>query len=718
MANIRKTFNFRNGVQVDEDNLIVNPNGLVGIGTSVPTETLDVRGTAKVVGLVTATDVFAETVRTSGVSTFGGNLQVGIVSVTTSGIITATSLAGVVTYYGDGGRLLNLPTSQWLDVDIGLGFTSIYAQGFVGVSTNSPIYPFQVAGTAAGREFATFGATGVGIDSTGNIYSTGIATAKEYFGIGYGLTSLNATNIIHGTLDNARLPSNINVSGIITSQRVSTGALSVSNGLNVSAGILTALGGITGDLTGNVVGDVTGTASTARSLTDTPDIVVGIVTATSINSNISTTGIATVTNRLFVENNIGVNTDAPAADVHIVKNSSAGVLVTASQDAYVSVGNTLTRGELGGEIRFGNLSGSYSSPHALDLANYDVGNINQYIHQGSAGINTGDFNWIYGQDQTVKMTLTWDGKLGLGKTIPDHELHVVGFATITEDLYVGDDLFVVGDTDLGGDLTVDGVFTTNNLNVLGGINANLNNTSGVSTFFNIDVSNFAEVSNLGIGTDTTLFNFQLGTSQDLANDLGIVANAAFLGIGSEAIYPFVDINAVGKRAIIEAVGVGTTRPKSAVDFRDAGKGYNSDAYRFMMVPSVSTSERNALDTVTDNIGGAIVYNNSINAPEYYNGASWKSLGEIGITTFASVAGFATDAANVIGGIVSAFSVSTGIATVSELNVGTGVTINSGIVTATNGFTSGVGGPVEISVSGSVLTFNVPGVGSTSLTLFP
>ena len=44
MANITKSFNFRNGVQVDDDNLLVNPSGLVGIGTTVPTEALDVRG--------------------------------------------------------------------------------------------------------------------------------------------------------------------------------------------------------------------------------------------------------------------------------------------------------------------------------------------------------------------------------------------------------------------------------------------------------------------------------------------------------------------------------------------------------------------------------------------------------------------------------------------------------------------------------------------------
>ena len=44
---------------------------------------------------------------------------------------------------------------------------------------------------------------------------------------------------------------------------------------------------------------------------------------------------------------------------------------------------------------------------------------------------------------------------------------------------------------------------------------------------------------------------------------------------------------------------------------------------------------------------------------------------------------------------------------------------SGIVTATNGFTSGIGitNPVQITVSGNILTFNVVGVGSTSLQLF-
>ena len=44
MANIKKSFNFRNGVQVDDDNFVINANGLVGIGSTIPRDFLDVRG--------------------------------------------------------------------------------------------------------------------------------------------------------------------------------------------------------------------------------------------------------------------------------------------------------------------------------------------------------------------------------------------------------------------------------------------------------------------------------------------------------------------------------------------------------------------------------------------------------------------------------------------------------------------------------------------------
>ena len=44
---------------------------------------------------------------------------------------------------------------------------------------------------------------------------------------------------------------------------------------------------------------------------------------------------------------------------------------------------------------------------------------------------------------------------------------------------------------------------------------------------------------------------------------------------------------------------------------------------------------------------------------------------------------------------------------------------TGVTTSQQGFTSGIGitNPVKITVSGTILTFTVAGIGSTSLTLF-
>ena len=214
MANIRKSFNLRNGIQVDDDNFIVNANGLVGIGTSVPTEVLDVYGNIKLSETLTSKQVSSQNLNITGVTTVSNLIsqsfvKVGVTSIT-SGIITATT--GVVTYYGDGGSLLNLPTSQWLDVDVGLGFTSIYAQGNVGVGTIDPRFAFQIGGNNNLSSFQR----GVGINSLGDIYATGTITSNNFVGIGSSITLIDATNITLGTLNNSRLPSNLNISGIIT----------------------------------------------------------------------------------------------------------------------------------------------------------------------------------------------------------------------------------------------------------------------------------------------------------------------------------------------------------------------------------------------------------------------------------------------------------------------------------------------------------------------
>ena len=130
-------------------------------------------------GILTVTEylnVGIETVNPGAIEYPFGKPQVQI----KTGIITSANPAlGVVTYYGDGAQLLNLPTSQWLDTDIGLGFTSIYAQGNVGVATDDPRYSFQVGNNPFDTVDGPFllASDGVGMED-GNIYASGIVSTR------------------------------------------------------------------------------------------------------------------------------------------------------------------------------------------------------------------------------------------------------------------------------------------------------------------------------------------------------------------------------------------------------------------------------------------------------------------------------------------------------------------------------------------------------------
>jgi hypothetical protein len=648
MANIRKSFNLRNGVQVDDDNFIVNPNGLVGIGTTIPEETLDIRGSARVSGILSANNLLAGNIQTINA------LNAGITSIT-SGIITATS--GVVTYYGDGSKLLNLPTSQWLDIDVGLGFTSIYAQGFVGVGTVDPRYLFQVGGSNDLNNFQT----GVGINRTGDIVATGIVTASSFSGSGSALSNLNASNITSGTISADRLP-------IIPNPKL-------PDNFQV-AGIITALGGFSG------------IAFTAANLVPEARINIQHITSQTAQS-----GISTISTRLNVLGNIGVNTDSPQSNIHLVGGSSAALQVTATQSS-VLVGRSLNPTQNSGGLRFGNTSGlyPYSTGTSLDVINYDVGNINHYLHYGPAGVGTGNFNWIYAPDSTnTLMTLTYQGNLGIGVANPTNKLEVLGNSSFSNNVLVGENISVDGDLILGGDL----VISTGSLsaNIIGDLTGNVYSTSGISTFFDIDAIRdiFSFRSFIGIGTQPSSeeYSFQVLES--------FVVSTSGVGLGTDVILPGVEVSAQDALAVFRGVGIGTTELRSAVDFGSAGIGVPES--RQMIVPRVTTTQRGLLALEE----GSIVFNTTTKNHQGYNGSSWNNLksnwstNSIGIHTLSNV----------------------GIGTTnptSALTV-TGNARITGITTSTGGFTSGIGTAVQITTVGNRLFFTVPGVGTTSLTLF-
>jgi hypothetical protein len=759
MSNIRKSFNFRNGLQVDDTKFIINANGLVGIGSTIPTQSLDVGENVKVHGTI-ETEYLTVNNTTTIPTTNSNRINVGVTSIT-SGIITATSSSGIITYYGDGGNLINLPTSQWVDVDPGFGYTSIYSAGFVGVGTVDPRFVFQVAGNT---DTSVEGFTGVGIQTGGHIlaagivtaYSfsgfgtnitginasnisngtlnnsrlaetiessqlnlTGIATAYSFSGFGTDITGINASNISNGTVSNSRLPSdievsNINLTGIATAYSFSgfgtniTGinASNISNGtvsnsrlpsdIEVSninlTGIITAysFSGFGTDITGinasnisngtlsnsrlastvtvdNVVstftGDLTGTATTASSLSGTPNIEVDTVTA----SNLSVSGIVTASEfnvgtggtivNITSDGRVAIGSDTPTRPFEIITTGTSEIELVGSEARIILAQEKSGVGiaDSAGVIRYGN------SDDAFEFLNYTPGNFDFHLHAGGPGINTGRFNWIYGQDFNELLSLTYNGLLGVGVTDPEHNLHVVGTSTVTGNSFIGGDLTVSGDLNVTG--------TTNVTVTLPSVfDGNVNSTSGVSTFSNVIVS---AGSSLGIGTDTPITDIDafnrilvvgaIGVGQSIANinnklpDIGsiytdgqIICDGVGIGttsLGSQSrtlmvygnveLYPGIEqqggppaqISYVKGTKVEVAfdnesrIGIGTTVSQASVDFRLAGKGISGGAASFMMPPQVSTTV--GLNTAGKE--GALVFNTTTKKFQGYTGSAWVDL---------------------------------------------------------------------------------------------
>ncbi len=620
MANIRKTFNFREGVKVD-DSVLVVAGERVGIGTTVPAQVLDVRGRVTITG-----DIDYSNSTTTGISTFAEvRLGTGVTISSLSGVITATS------YYGDGSTLSNLPTSQWEDMDVGLGFTSIYNRGNVGVGSTDPRHTFQV-----GSNPDDSGKKGVGINSeTGNIKSSGIITATSFVGSLTGNSSGNVTASYLNVTGVSTFSDDVNISehagiGSITVTGVSTftGQIDGNGGADISGGETTLSSATVSDLTsGRVV-----VAGTSGSLDDSSNLtfdgtnklaVTGGLTVSAgatFTSLLNSTDLLTSTVGSFGSNGssaVGIGTTNPIAQLQILSEKDT------SNDGLSRI--VLGRGKAlagnNGAIAFGNTSVSfpYSGGTSLDILNYGQGNVNFYLEAGSTGVSTGDFHWHRRGNYSRLMSLTYSGSLGIGITQPVNTLHVVGTSTVTNKAYFGSDV-EFGDNDISriGSITANSITVPS---VSATLTGNVNSASGISTFNSIEVNSDADLlGTVGIGTTATN-DYQLRIN-NTASTLFTVADTGVVGIKTDVITTN-GINCVDGGAIFAGVGIGTTNNIRAVaDFADAGTVGVTTTNRFMLPPKVTTTERNAIAAV---VAGAIVYNTTSNMLQCYNGTVWQDL---------------------------------------------------------------------------------------------
>jgi len=411
MANYKKAFNFKHGVQVDVDNFVVNSIGNVGIGTSAPRQLLDVYGTARVNGLTTTT-----TLTVTGDSQFNSDVKIGTAVTISNGIVTAT------TYYGNG---------YYLDGVIGFttdGFVVHTASGGgarSGVaaydkSSSNALFKVGIGTTVANNSYDLVvggdpnSTSGISLVKEGNLKSSGTITATG------GFIGTVRSSDLRATIDDAILP-DIITSNINQTTGVSTfSTIKVGTAVTINSGVVTAT---------TFVGSLTGTATNSSGLTGTPNISVGIITG---NNDIHLTGAGS---------SIGIGTDSPTSDIQVRKSGNATLnIVSDNNKSRIAIGQSVGIGNSTAIILF--------DSKKLEIRNKDTGNIDSYIHDNTVGVNTGNFNWIYGKGSATRMTLTYDGNLGINRSSPTHKLDVNGISTFSGAAYFSSTLDVEGETTL------------------------------------------------------------------------------------------------------------------------------------------------------------------------------------------------------------------------------------------------------------------------------
>ena len=629
MANYTKSFNFRNGVQVDDENFIINPNGLVGIGTSIPKKKLDVRGNASITGIASLTDV--------GVT---GIITAGTIKIdAASGVITATKFVGDAT--GMTG-IVAIATDGWVS-----GSTGIHTAINVGIGSTIPSCKLDIIGGAniVGVITATTFKGPLEGDVTGSVLTasqTNITSLGTLTGLDVnGHSELDGVNVSGASTFTGAIDANgdldvdghteldqLNVSGVSTFAGITTvtgttlfaKALDISgssnlrgfttfensiNCKNVSAdGTLTATGNVTfsGDVTlGNVAADkIYPTGRIASNLvpqSNTVDLGQSggnawgdIHSAKTIFANQLSSGITTV---------------GGLYDSAIKRLQATGVGVSVYNELNVASINygTDELSQKYGSLRYGNESGTfeYSTRKSVDLLNYDTGNINFYLDGSNTNSGIGSFHWHKGPDSPL-MTLNAEGNLGIGITEPEYRLHVSGVSTFSSDVTAGNNLLVANDLTVGNDLTVS---NTINANISGNVTGYLLGDvvaplAGISTFYH-SMSN-----TIGIGTTGTgeyPFRMKYDDGETPANYISIDENGYFHGLNK--------LGVSGQEASL-----------AAINFKNAGAASN---IRFMIPPTVDNNGRAGLSTA--GYAGALIYNSSINKLQVYTGdaTGWETI---------------------------------------------------------------------------------------------
>ena len=582
--------------------------------TDLTVQQLNVSGVSTL-GVTTVTDLTVQQLNVSGVSTFSNNILIGTGATVGFGT-TAYFRDHAKAIFGDGDdlQIYHDGSNSYID-DAGTGNLKLNSNEVHILSNDNSEYSGRFISNGAvelyhdgNKKFETTneGVLVSGGTTTGSLRVSGISTLSGDIFIGVGASVGFGTTAYFR--DHAKA------------------IFGDSNDLQIyhdeANSYISDQG--TGDLrlSGNVV-KFNNQANTATMVKATQGDSVELYYNNSKKFETSNTGVT-------VTGSIGIGTSAPSVDLQIRKASGNATLevISDTAKASISIGNNVGAGNSSASINYGSTSGFgvFSTSQSLDIINRDTGNVNYFL-SNSAPTNSG-FRWHKGGSNQL-MTLTSDGKLGIGITNPEQPLHVSGISTFTSTVYFGSNVSFADETTI--DVTLRGDVENTSGSVIVDVSeallkGNVNTTSGISTFNRVSVSSTISSDSLIVdsGASHSSANHKLSVNSSSSSRF-FVSESGAIGISTNVDldnYPTVGVFSPDRIGVFGGVGVGTTAVRCAVDFADAGTVGVGTTQPYFLPPKVSTTTRNGIGgTVT----GATIYNITLNKLQVYTGSAWETL---------------------------------------------------------------------------------------------
>ncbi len=505
--------------------------GNLKVGNGTPTITQD------------GEDTYLEGVlEVDGISTFGGNVGIGITTPLTALDVTGSaSLSANISLRGSGtAHTFNILDNGSLNFRKSIGGDAgvsnvLYLEnsGNIGIGNTAPSALFAVGSTSQFTVSSAGAIVGVGVNSgSGLIQGTGGITVTGTGNIN--ATGTSATNIGNSTgalvIASGGTSSWTNTSGNLTIQTATSGTMAVDSAgaLNVGPTNATSLAIGRSGVTTTVNGTLATTSPDITTSLTTPSTTFSLVNATATTVNLAgaattltvgaTTGTATIRNATVNFPNatlMGIGNTAPLTALDVTGSASLSANLSLRGSGTAHTFNILDNGSLNFQKSIGGDAGLATQLYLQNSGNVGIGTtspgreleVNGNIRLATGGNLewTDSTTYIEGDGSTDRISFVTSnteqvridssGRVGIGNTTPLTALDVTGSAS------------------LSANLSLRGSGTAHTFNILDNGSLNIQRSiggdAGVATALYIQNDG-----NIGIGDSSPSSRFEVGDGTD------------------------------------------------------------------------------------------------------------------------------------------------------------------------------------------------------------